>query len=137
MDNFDLQIKQLNTFVTTRIAPSPIHGVGVFALHAVQKGQQLFTDMAPILFTLPHDQFCKLRPEVSSLVLERWPNIVTGSHFLYPETRIQAFMNHSDNPNYDAVNDISLREISAGEEITEDYRKIPSWEIVFPWLVVQ
>ncbi len=32
-------------------------------------------------------------------------------------------MNHSDDPNYDDVKDIAIKDIQAGEEITEDYKQ--------------
>ena len=45
-----------------------------------------------------------------------------------------AYMNHSSDANYDAVEDRTLRDIKEGEEITEDYRKIKGCEIVHPWI---
>ncbi len=128
------QLDELNSRVKTYIAPSPIHGVGVFALRSLPVGAKLYTDIIPKMYNLPHNEFSKLFPEVRDLLLERWPQIVNGSHFAYPDTRIQAFMNHSDTPNYDAVNDATLREIKKGEEITEDYRLIEGWGQVFPFL---
>ena len=131
------QIKELNSYVLTRIAPSKIHGVGVFALRDIPKGRKLNVGMITKLYTLPHSSFLKLFPEVREMLLERWPQIVNGSRFLYPDTKIQAFMNHSDKPNYDAKEDIALEDIKKGEEITEDYRQIEGYEKVFKWLKVK
>lgn len=128
------QIQALNAYVKTKIAPSPIHGVGVFALRDIPKGEKLYADMAPQMYTLPFKEFKQLMPNVRKTLLERWPEVVNGSAFFYPETRIVAFMNHSDEPNYDAQNDVVLRDIAQGEEITEDYRRIPSAKVVFPWV---
>ena len=128
------QVQELNTYVKTKIAPSKIHGVGVFALRDIPKGQKLYADMATKLYTLPYSSFGKLFPEVKELLLERFPLIVNGSRFLYPDTRIVAFMNHQENPNYNAKSDLVLKDIKEGEEITEDYRKIEGWEKVFGWL---
>lgn len=130
------QIEELNTYVKTRVAPSPIHGVGVVALFNIKKGEPLYADMMTTKYTLTYDELQKVRKSVKDLILERFPDIVNGSHFLYPDTRIQAFMNHSDVPNYDAMNDVALVDIKKGEEILEDYRKITNYEKVFPWLVV-
>jgi len=47
---------------------------------------------------------------------------------------MSAYLNHSDDPNYDAKNNVCLRDIKKGEEITENYRLIPSYTQVFPWL---
>lgn len=128
------QAKELNTFVQTYLAPSKIHGVGVFALQDIPKGRQLFADMVTKVYTLPYKEFDKLFPEVRDQILGQFPQVVNGSNFLYPTTRIQAYMNHSDDPNYDAVNDVALRDIKKDEEITEDYKKIENYDKVFPFL---
>lgn len=133
--NLKLQEQELNTYVKVKLAPSDIHGVGVFALRDIPKGQKLYADMMTKIYTLPHKQFRNLFPEVRQYLLERWPQVVNGSRFAYPDTRVVAFMNHSDTPNYDAKNDIVLEDIKEGEEITEDYRQIEGWEKVFTWLV--
>ena len=129
------QVQELNSYVLTKIQPSKIHGVGVFALRDIPKDMKVNADMMFRMYTLPLEYFDKLYPEVSELLLERWPQIVNGSRFIYPDTKIQAFMNHSDKPNYDATSDITLKKIKKGEEITEDYRQIEGWEKVFEWLV--
>lgn len=128
------QVDELNQRVKTRLAPSKIHGVGVFALRDIYKGQNLFMDFTPVVYTLPYANFKELFPEVRQLLLERWPRVVKGSRFAFPTERLQALMNHADDPNYDAQNDLALRDIKQGEEITEDYRLIPGYEIVHPWL---
>lgn len=133
----DEQAAKLNTYVKCRIAPSPIHGVGVFAIRDIGKGQKIFADMMPEVFNLPYSSFNKLFPQVKQILLERYPRITKGSMFIYPDTRLQAYMNHSDDPNYDAINDVLLRDVKEGEEITEDYRKIDGWQEVFPFLVVK
>lgn len=121
-------------FVKTYIAPSPIHGVGVFALRDIPKGQKLYADMAPKIYNLPVKEFRNLFHPVKKYLIERWPQIANGSAFGYPDTRTQAFMNHSYTPNYDAVNDVMLEDVQEGQEITEDYRQIPGWEKVFVWI---
>ena len=127
-------IDKLNAEATLRLAPSPIHGVGVFALRDIPQGQRLYADQLPGLYKIPYSSFGKLFPEVRQEVLERWPQVVNGSKFIYPHTRMQAYMNHSDDPNYDATTDTALRDIRAGEEVTEDYRRIASYQQVYPWL---
>lgn len=128
------QIRELNHYVRTKLAPSQIDGIGVFALRDIKKGEPLFTDMMTKLYNLPYSEFDKLRPEVAENLLQSFPLIVKGSAFAYPLTRTQAFLNHSEEPNYDAMTDIALRDIKAGEEVTEDYRKIEGWEDVFTFL---
>lgn len=130
----DEQIAKLNRGVKIRIAPSKVHGVGVFAMRDIRAGEALWADAYPELYDLPYERFGELREDVRQLLLERWPNIVNGSKFLYPDSRLMAYMNHSDTPNYDSINDFVLLDIKAGEEITEDYKKIPNYAQVFPWI---
>lgn len=128
------QWRELNTYVKTKLAPSEIDGVGVFALRDLKKGETLYADMFGKIYTLPYRLFNKIRPEIVSELLGQFPQIINGSNFMYPTTRVQAFMNHSDDPNYDAEKDILLKDIKKGEEITEDYCKIDGAERVFSFL---
>lgn len=128
------QIEQLNERVKLRIAPSSIHGVGVFAVEDIKKGDKMYADDIPTIYNLPYAEFDKLKPNIKQLLLERWPRIMDGSRFAYPDIRFTAYMNHSYEPNYDNKNDVALRDIKAGEEVTEDYRVIPNSNIIFPWL---
>jgi len=132
--NSNDQAATLNSHVTVRIAPSPIHGVGVFALRNMPKGRKMGLDDMPKGYNLPYSSFGKLFPEVKEILLERWPNVVEGSAFIYPDSRYQGYLNHSPDPNYDAVNDVLLKDVKQGEELTEDYRKIKGWEVAYPWL---
>lgn len=127
-------IQVLNDIVNVRIGPSEIDGVGIFALKDIKKGTKLQLDAIPHMFDLPFDHFDKLNPEVQEILLGHFPQIVNGSHFMYPVTKFTAYLNHSDNPNYDAKEDKTLRKIKAGEEITEDYRKIEGYEKIYSWL---
>jgi hypothetical protein len=127
-------IQELNEVVKTYIGCSKIHGVGVFALQDIKKGSKLYTDNAPKPYLVPIEYFTHLKPRIQKILLERWPNIYNGSVFFYPETRIQAFLNHSEDPNYDAVHDITLKDIEKDKEITEDYKQIPTWKFAFPFL---
>ncbi len=131
---YNQQIDLLNRLVKVRVGPSKIHGVGVFAMRDLKKGEKMNLDARFEWLDLPYKHFKKLRKEVAEYLLERWPQIVNGSHFVCPDSRMQAFMNHSDFPNYDAVNDEMLTKVYAGEELTEDYRKIAGSDKVFPWL---
>lgn len=127
-------VKLLNELVAVQIQPSPIHGVGVFAIRNIKKGKPLNLDAIPHAFDVPYLMFNELKPKVREILLGHWPQIVNGSHFLYPVTKMTAFLNHSDNPNYDAKADKTLRDIKEGEEITEDYRKIENYDKIFDWL---
>lgn len=135
------QVNKLNEIVKVKLAPSQVHGIGVVAIRDIGKGQRLWGDIYPQFFDLPYSHFSKLFPEVRQLLLERWPGIaggftmLNGTRFAYPDTLLQAYMNHSDEPNYDPYLDLTLRDIKAGEEILEDYRQIDGWEEAHPWLL--
>lgn len=128
------QIAELNGRVKVRIGPSSIHGVGLIAIRNIRKGEMLFTDHIPVAYNLPYSEFHKLFPEVRQLLLERWPRILQGSIFFYPDTKLQAYCNHSNTPNYDSEHDVMLKDVKKGQEITENYRGILGWETIYPWL---
>lgn len=137
------QIDHLNTSVKCKLAPSSIHGIGVFAIRAIQKGEKLYClpQMQGELrwYNVPFGSFGKLFPEVRELILQRWPSVVNGSLFLSPNDMMWmvTFMNHSEGPNYDVDTDTALRDIKNGEEVTENYRLMKNWERVYPWLGVE
>ena len=129
-------IEKLNEEVKVRVAPSKIHGVGVFPLRPLKRGERLYAGNLPSLYKTPYARFWMLNPEVRQYLLERWPNVINGSSFVYPEGNIQAFMNHANEPTYNAESDTLLTDLTVDDEITEDYKKIKGYAQIFPWLVV-
>lgn len=113
------QIQYLNKTVKCTLRPSPIHGIGVFALRDIKKGENLevYGELVDE-YDIPEELFHKLRPEVRNLILDRWPQ---PQPFMHPnaEVRLISFMNHSERPNSSFGK--AVRDIKAGEEITEDY----------------
>ena len=114
----------LNTKVWVKLAPSPIHGVGVVAIRDIPKGQRIYCRSGGnrtlnVAYDEPIDH---LLPEIKALILGRWPHARTRG---YPspnnDQNLMSFMNHSTNPNYDKYNDVALKDIKKGEELTEDY----------------
>ena len=128
------QVNMLNSMVKVRIAPSKVHGVGVFALKDILKGEKVYANAFPVKFYISKGSQDKLFPEVKALLQERWPAMTEGEAFLYPDCLLQAYMNHSDDPNYDNRIDMARRDIKKGEEIFEDYRNIKGYQNVFSWL---
>src|SRR5690606_23276174 len=113
---------------------SEIHGVGEVAMRGIKKGETMHLNAILHAFDLLYSKFNKLRTEVAQLIIEKYPLVLKGSHFFYPDTQMSAYLNHSDKPNYDGVKDKALRKIEAGEEIVEDYRKIQGYKKIYPWL---
>ena len=132
------QITKLNTEVRCKLAPSKIHGIGVFAMRDIKKGERCFCSPTLVrkFYNIPWGSMSKLFPEVKQVVLARWPSIINGSAFLNPNDEIWlvSFMNHDDSPNYDILTDIALSDIRKGTELTEDYRIMKNAEIIYPWL---
>ena len=109
--------------IRTYLAPSKIHGIGVFAGEDVTAGQEIWR------FTPPVDQvlsfaFVESLPPAQRSYLEIYtyessyfgPGLVlNGDH--------ARFLNHAGDPNTDNSREITLaaRAIATGEEITCDY----------------
>ena len=126
----------LNNHVLSYVAPSPIDGVGLFALKDIPKGVDIFkkwdgeTDIYSIKF-----RKAKLLPQsVLELILKSFSNqvinddsniyyrLINGVNFLISEPT--CLLNTGfENGNVDSVNGISLKSIKAGEEILGNYGK--------------
>jgi len=130
----DEQIQELNNTVKCTLAPSEIHGIGVFALRDIREGEKLYT--APTeykMYEMPYKKLKKLRPEIKKLVLERWPMAFNDVPFESPNNvGLMSFMNHSEDPN--SLQDIASKDIEKGEEVTEDYRIIENYKKIFDFL---
>ena len=140
----DEQVKELMRTVKCRLGLSKVHGVGVITLRDIKRGEQLYcvNRVKPVLYTVTftelEQQLKDTHPEILQLILDRWPRIVNGEAFISPnyDARLTSFMNHSDTPNYDPVADLALADIPKGEEVLEDYRRLPNYEKAFPWLPI-
>jgi SET domain-containing protein len=113
--------------VPTRLGPSPIHGIGVFALSPISAGTAVWRFHPGLDLDLD--------PELAHTLPEHVRGFLT--HFAYIDRYINRlilcfdngrFVNHSDEPNihcdYSQCRfglDIASRDIAAGEEITTDY----------------
>jgi SET domain-containing protein len=121
------QIAHLNNTVKCTLKPSPIHGIGVFALRDIKKREELnCVAESGQVFEIPLGRLQDIRPEILSLILDRWPQAQigdspNGSPFYSPnsDVNLMSFMNHSSTPN--SQFGIAVKDIKAGEEITEDY----------------
>ncbi len=120
----DQQIKHLNETVFCTLKPSPIHGIGVFAIRDIPKGEWMYCLETNVWYLIPQDRLKEIRPEVLSLILDRWPHLrppMWERNFRSPNSdqNLMSFMNHSPEPN--SQEGKAIRDIKGGEEITEDY----------------
>lgn len=115
--------EQINETVLATIKPSPIEGVGVFAIQDIKKGQKMFIRWRPM--GLLQTELSKVRPEIRKIIEQRWPPVKDGYPFVHPheDANLLSFMNHSSTPNFDDKNDVALKDIPANTEIFEDYGK--------------
>jgi SET domain-containing protein len=125
-----LQQLQQSTYVM--IQPSPLHGIGVFAIRDIPKGTR---DM----FSQWVGEWIKLTiAEVEAL--PKHSRDLVENHCLFDEdvyyvpdygfkvVDLVIYLNHSDTPNVISVNDgeyfEAIRDIAAGEELLVDYGTI-------------
>lgn len=119
-----------NTYVIIR--PSPVEGIGVFAIRDIPKGcRNIFTDPHP-----DKDQWITIpRIEIEELPLHARQLVETyclydEANYFVPEYGFKKmdlvnFLNHSDQPNVISINDgeyfEAIKDIAAGEELLVDY----------------
>ncbi|MET0638572.1 MAG: SET domain-containing protein [Hyphomicrobium sp.] len=115
--------------VKTRLGPSHIAGIGLFAAEDIPKGTVTWRFMADFDRLLTQDAIDALpEPAHSSLLDHVYLNDATGQFVLCADNA--RFMNHASDPNTEGVHeagavegyDIATRDIRAGEEMTCDYR---------------
>jgi SET domain-containing protein len=118
----------------TRVAlkPSPIHGIGVFALCDIPKGcRDLFSKNVGEWIKLPVEDVEKLPGHSRSLV-ETYC-LYDEDHYYVPDYGFKVmdlvnYLNHSSSPNIISVNDgeyfEAARDITAGEELLINYSAI-------------
>ena len=111
----------LNFSVWATIAPSKIHGVGIFAIRDIKKGQKLHLQERTREWI--RTDLNKVEPEIKKIIQQRFPTERDGLPYLSPnaDAYLISFINHSDSNNYDKYTDTALSDITKGQEITEDY----------------
>lgn len=131
-------LKELSANTWVMLRPSPIEGVGVFAIRGIPKGcREMFgkPDAA-------QEWLAVAKKEVETLPAHA--QFLVGNYCLYDEENyyipaqgfkkmdVSLFLNHSDNPNIVSINDgdyfETLRDIRAGEELLIDYGQIVDGE---------
>ena len=125
-----------NTYVMLK--PSPIEGIGVFAIADIPKGCRT-------MFNKPDaaDEWITItKKEIESLPAPA--QFLVGNYCLYDEENyivpaqgfkkmdLALFINHADTPNIISINDgdyfEAIRDIKAGEELLVDYGEIVDGE---------
>jgi len=112
--------------VDTFVAPSPIEGVGVFAVEAIPKGTLIWKLDPDFDRLIPVERYEKAAPFQRTL-FDRYayPSPDKPGYLVY-EVDNGRFMNHSDTPNTDFSEygeGTATRDIAAGEELTCNYHE--------------
>ena len=105
------------------VAPSPIHGLGVFSACFIPKGTRTWEFHPAIDILIPRAELAGLPAHVLRLVAMRTEYLVDQDAYLWGMDGDQ-FVNHTDDPSIRKVGSewITCRDIGIGEEVTYDYR---------------
>ncbi len=125
-----------NTWVM--IKPSPIEGIGVFALQDIYKGcRSMFsrTEKDEVWINVLKTEVEKL-PEHAKALIENYCLYDEENYFVpgygFKKMDLVNFLNHSETPNIISINDgeffEAIREIKKGEELVIDYGEIVDGE---------
>jgi SET domain-containing protein len=119
--------------VRTYVAPSGLHGLGVYAAEPIAKGQTIWRFVAGFDQVIP-EEVAKTWPPAAWDFLMKYsyvsPHIEGGFVLDGDHSR---FLNHSKDANTEnsTPETIARRDIAEGEEITVDYDQIAlGWELL-------
>jgi SET domain-containing protein len=125
-------IEHLRTGVFCRVKPSPLHGVGLFAIRDIPKGTQMFFMGRKLARRIPRAELADLPQGVMELLNDyfcRFPNGDLDCVAMnLDRPSLCFFINNSEQPNCEYLTDDkddwteTTRDIKAGEEILRDYR---------------
>lgn len=132
-------LKEIQDDVFTRLKPSSIEGVGVFAIKPIPKGTNPFrgdTREVDYVEFKPEELDCE--PEIKRYIQDMC--VFEDGVYYLPDVGVSAFtqgwyLNHSKEPNM-ATEDggdqfIAIRDIEVGEELIIDYGTYNQEEDVF------
>lgn len=109
--------------VETYIAPSSVHGTGLYAKNFIAKGTAIARYVAGMDLRLSRESYLGLSPLHKEFVDIYGYSTIDEPDAIYVCFDHGRFMNHSDTPNVDDSDIVSIaaRDIQAGEELTTDY----------------
>jgi len=110
--------------VRTEVKPSPIHGLGVFALEPIKKGQLIWEYDERIDERIREDELDTLPEAIQEfLSIYGYIEVLDGVRVVTLCGDNSRHMNHDDNPNCLGVGPVNVAawDIGVGEELTCDY----------------
>ena len=109
--------------IPTYLAPSAIHGTGVFAARPVAAGTRIWEFTPGVDWEITPDDLARF-PEPYQSQLRAWCYLDGDGLYVFCGDNGK-FMNHSERPNCDDPPDrttVVNRDVAEGEELTCDYR---------------
>ncbi|RYG41176.1 MAG: SET domain-containing protein-lysine N-methyltransferase [Chitinophagaceae bacterium] len=129
-------LKELSQETLVALKPSPVHGIGVFAIAPIPKGcRTIFSRNAGNWIPVPIREIEQL-PEHSRSLVETYCLYDEENYFLpdygFKLMDLVNYLNHSSTPNVVSVNDgeyfEALTDITVGDELLVNYGEIVSVE---------
>ena len=128
--NKELILRQMRYHVYCRLAPSKIHGVGVFAVRDIPKGENPFIGCFSANYVgITEEELCRMNKGVQKIVRDF--QVAEKGKWYIPSCGIQKldmsfYLNHSEKANvisdYEG-NFTTTRKIKRGEEVTSNYNQ--------------
>ena len=128
-------LAELSNTTYVMIKPSPIEGIGVFAIRDIPKGcREMFSKEDPT-----KEEYIKISSAEIDLLPAHSRHLVTtyclydADSYFVPECGFKKmdlvnFLNHSDTPNIISINEgqffEAIRDIKTGEELLVDYGEL-------------
>ena len=116
--------------VYTRLRPSKIHGVGVFAIRKIRRGTRLFFNDLDEMVWVEEATSKRLPQELAKLYEDFSPRMDgrLGCPSNFNRLTMGWYLNDSKKPNVSCVGDYdfrALKDIKVGEELTVNYSLFP------------
>jgi SET domain-containing protein len=130
--NKEALLKELANFTYVMIKPSPLHGIGVFAIRDIPKGtNNIFSKGVGDWIKVSKEEVEAL-PQHSKDLIENHCLFDEDSYFIpdygFKLVDLVIYLNHSETPNVISLNDgeefEAIRDIAIGEELLVDYGTI-------------
>jgi len=134
--NKEALLKELATSTYVMIKPSPLHGIGVFAIKDIPKGtKNIFSKGVGDWIKVSKEEVDAL-PQHSKDLIENHCLFDENFYFIpdygFKLVDLVIYLNHSETPNVISLNDgeefEAIRDIANGEELLVDYGTIVEWD---------
>jgi len=130
--NKEALLKELASSTYVMIKPSPLHGIGVFAIRDIPKGtSNIFSKGVGDWIKVSKEEIDALPQHAKDLIENHC--LFDEDHYFIPDygfklVDLVIYLNHSETPNVISLNDgeefEAIRDIANGEELLVDYGTI-------------